>query len=345
MINKIEISNFLAFRRDDKSIVESFNINFSDGVNIFIGENGTGKTSLLKMLFAACEYSKNNHHLNVSGSKKFKNYFVSNVENTGMLLNYDTGDGYSYFKVEANGKYFEYKTSLSEDFSGGFDGLDEWRTLDIKPIFIPSKEMLSHSKGLLAMHMKMEIPFDVTLIDILANAQLPVSREVSPLDKILLDKISDIIDGEVVYENDTFYAVKRGGMKLEFSLEAEGLRKFGLLWKLIRNGLLNDKTILFWDEPEANLNPTLIPVLVDFLIELHRNGVQMFIATHDYSFVRYFDLKKDNFAVLFHNLYKNKNGYIECDSSTGYIQLNNNAFEKADKALYDMIVNKALEAF
>ena len=39
--------------------------------------------------------------------------------------------------------------------------------------------------------------------------------------------------------------------KVDFSLEAEGLRKLGLIWKLIRNGLLEKGTVLLWDEPEA----------------------------------------------------------------------------------------------
>ena len=39
---------------------------------------------------------------------------------------------------------------------------------------------------------------------------------------------------------------------MDFSLEAEGLRKLGLIWKLIRNGLLEKGTVLLWDEPEAN---------------------------------------------------------------------------------------------
>lgn len=48
------------------------------------------------------------------------------------------------------------------------------------------------------------------------------------------------------------------GQKIDFSLEAEGLRKLALLWKLIRNGLLEKDSILLWDEPESNLNPELV---------------------------------------------------------------------------------------
>lgn len=63
-------------------------------------------------------------------------------------------------------------------------------------------------------------------------------------------------------------------------MEADGLKKFALLWTMINSGLLRKNTILLWDEPEANINPELIPILVDIILELQRNGVQIFVATH-----------------------------------------------------------------
>ena len=47
------------------------------------------------------------------------------------------------------------------------------------------------------------------------------------------------------------------------------------------NGSLTEGTILLWDEPEANINPKLIPVLTEIILELGRNGAQIFLATHD----------------------------------------------------------------
>ena len=88
-------------------------------------------------------------------------------------------------------------------------------------------------------------------------------------------------------------------------MEAEGYRKLGLLWKLIRNGLLESGSVLLWDGPEANLNPELYPVLVDALLKLQRHGVQMFIATHSYNFAKYLEIRREKAEdVLFHNLYR-----------------------------------------
>ena len=110
-----------------------------------------------------------------------------------------------------------------------------------------------------------------------------------------------------------FYIQKKDGRKVDFSLEAEGYRKFGLLWKLIRNGLLEPGSILLWDEPEANLTPEMYPVLADVLLELQKNGVQMFIATHSYNFAKYLEIRREKqHQVQFHNLAGHKQIVYYC---------------------------------
>ncbi|KYH32062.1 DNA replication and repair protein RecF [Clostridium tepidiprofundi DSM 19306] len=296
-IDKICLKNITAF--------DELKMDFSKGINVIIGENGTGKTTLLKMIYAACEWS--NETMDEDKTKNIFNYFNYGKKDINLLKNYDRKDTYSVFEATSKDNKFEFNLSYDAILK-----LGKWSELGIKSIFIPTTEMLSHSKGFLAMNQNYSMPFDATQIDIIVNAELPETRNVSKLNQKLLNIISKVIDGEVIYENDTFYVVKNNGMKVEFSFEAEGLRKFGLLWKLIRNGLIEKDTILLWDEPEANINPELMPVLIDVLLELQRNGVQVFIATHSYNLAKYFEIKrteKDN--VLFHNLYKEKKLYKE----------------------------------
>lgn len=169
---------------------------------------------------------------------------------------------------------------------GGFFNFSDWLGLNISAVFISTTEMLAHSKGFLAMNQKYNMPFDGTQVDIIVNASLPETREISKSCQAMLEKISEAIDGTVTQEDDVFYVIKKDGRKIEFPLEAEGLRKLGLLWKLIRNGLLEEGSALLWDEPEANLNPELYPLVVNILLELQKNGVQIFIATHSYKFCK-----------------------------------------------------------
>ena len=69
------------------------------------------------------------------------------------------------------------------------------------------------------------------------------------------------------------------------------MRKLALLWLLIRNDVIRPGSVLFWDEPETNLNPKLFGVLMEVLLALQRNGVQIFLATHDYVILKELDLR------------------------------------------------------
>jgi len=224
------------------------------------------------------------------------------------------------------------------------NGDDPWRAMNINSILIPSSEMLSHSPGFLALNYIYKLPFDQTQIDILANAQLPETREVSDRDHNILKSLSDIIDGDVLYENDTFYIAKKNGRKIEFSLEAEGLRRLGLLWKLVRNGLLSSGSVLLWDEPESSLNPELIPALVETLYKLMRSGVQIFIATHNYFLAKYIEvLNTEPEKLLYLFLFKDDKRYIGVKCSKAYANVDNNPIEAAEEKLYRAILQKAME--
>ena len=49
-LTKIEAENFTVF--------EDITIPFSSGLNVLVGENGMGKTHIMKLAYAACQASK-----------------------------------------------------------------------------------------------------------------------------------------------------------------------------------------------------------------------------------------------------------------------------------------------
>ena len=132
--------------------------------------------------------------------------------------------------------------------------------------------------------------------------------------------------------------------EIEFTLLAEGLRKLGLLWLLIRNGTLKPGAVLFWDEPETNLNPKLYGVVIDVLLELQRLGVQMFLATHDYVILRELDLKaKEGDQVAFHSLYRSpETGEIACHTTGRSAEIHPNAIMEAFDSIYDREIKRSL---
>jgi len=114
------------------------------------------------------------------------------------------------------------------------------------------------------------------------------------------------------------------------------MRKLGLLWLLIRNGTLLDGSVLFWDEPETNLNPKQFGALVEILLELHRLGVPGIPGDpHDYVILKELDLRRrKRDQILFHALYRDKTGKIDCRSTSAFLDIHPNAIAETFTDLY-----------
>jgi predicted ATPase len=127
-------------------------------------------------------------------------------------------------------------------------------------------------------------------------------------------------------------------------MEASGYRKFGLLATLIRNEQIKSNSILFCVDSENSLNPELIPVLVDILLELSRNGVQIFIATHSEILASYFYVnQQQGDSVMFYSLYKNEQGQIKADSNDRFDLLYHNKLTEEPVKLYEKQIEKGFE--
>ena len=127
---------------------------------------------------------------------------------------------------------------------------------------------------------------------------------------------------------------------------AEGFRKFGVLQRLLQNCSLVPGVTgsLFWDEPESNLNPQLMKLLVQTMLELSRSGQQIILATHDYVLLKWFDLLVNTDAgdhIRFHSLSR-ENGDVRVQSADDYRQLNSNAIANTFSDLYDEEIKRSL---
>ena len=322
-INRVEIKNFTVFN--------DVSIDFNSGINVIIGENGTGKTHLLKLIYAFCLLQKTSDLY--SFKFKIEEMFASNDTSNLFNFNHDKID----IVIEDNKKI--YKISITKE---NYFEIADTKEYIIPAVFIPAKEMLSMS-NITRIHDKYskELSLDKTLLDIIRKSQNIKPNNPPELAKNIISKLEKIIDGEVFVKNDnSFWIRKSNQSEIPFSMEAEGLRKFGLLWQLIMNESITDNTVLLWDEPEANINPKLIPDLVEMVLELSRNGVQVFISTHDYILAKYFEVKrKENDSVRFHSLYKTNEG-VKCESNINFRDLNNNSIIIAFDELMDEVINR-----
>lgn len=215
---------------------------------------------------------------------------------------------------------------------------------EVNCIFIPSKDMLTHSKGLVSMADKFyEFPFDKTLIDIIKIASQWQLKEPPKIALNILPILEKMMDGKVVIENEEFYVKKNNGEMVNFAMEAEGLKKIGLLWQLLMNENITENSVLLWDEPEANINPKFIPYLVEILIELQKNGVQIFLTTHDYIFAKYFEVKRsESDEIMYYSLYKTNDG-VKYENNINFADLKNNTIMDTFIQLYKDEVERAME--
>ncbi|MCL2422080.1 MAG: AAA family ATPase [Defluviitaleaceae bacterium] len=291
--SSIEIKKFTVFN--------DVNINFGQGVNVIIGENGTGKTHLLKLIYA-------------------DNFDTLKPESKEDIIN----------------ALFYSDITVSRDFVNTIE-------YDGKPanyVFIPAKEMLSMSKlRFLHEEYSKDFPIDRTLVDIIKKAQILKPNTPPALAQKIAPILEKIIDGTVFMKEDgTFWIKKHNQMEIPFAMESEGFRKLGLLWQLIMNKSITKETVLLWDEPEANINPKLAPIIVDILFALASQGVQIFMATHDYTFAKYFEIRRkaeDN--LLFLSLYKTDDG-VKAETSESFKDLKQNSIISSLDLLMDEVI-------
>lgn len=336
-LTRVELENFTVFAELDQT--------FSPGINVLIGTNGTGKTHLLKVLYAACAITAG-EDADKGLSIKLRGIFKPHQGRIGRLIR-RRSDKYGAKLVvsQQNGAQLIAHFFLnSANEIAQSDTLSAWQKETLDSTYIPVKEMLAHAPGFLATAARREIAFEDIYTDIIKRAFLPkLIQPVGLMNPELIASLQTILGGGIFLKGDVFFLKNKQGI-LEFSLLAEGIRKVALLWLLIQNGTLALGSILFWDEPEANLNPSLMGQVVEVLLELQRLGVQIFLATHNYVLLKEFDLRKQpNDAVRYISLYLDESGSAVSHTSDDYNQIHPNAISDTFADLYQRDIARALK--
>ena len=341
MIRKIKFEKFTAF--------EDLEIDFSPGINIFVGENGTGKTHILKAAYAACDIAKSQKSL----AEKVNKVFLPSGQRIGRLVKRTQGSTQGFFEVTRTlpkaKKSIGIRLSMSNhtqepDKATVSGSPKQWMEHALESVYIPVKDMMANAPGFRSLYNLRNIHFEEVYADIIDRAFLGALK--GPTDqarKRLLEILQRSMDGKVISKREEFFLKNKQG-ELEFTLLAEGMRKLALLWVLIQNGTLLNGSVLFWDEPETNLNPRLMGTVVEILIELQRVGVQIFLTTHDYVILKEFDLQTTKGdLILYHSLYRNeKKGEIEVNSTDSFLTIQPNAIDDTFGNIVDREIGKSM---
>ena len=331
-ITRIRLNNFTVF--------ESVDFEPSPGLNVLIGANGTGKTHLMKVAYGACDVSGTDESLH----QKLIRLFLPSGRRIGRLVRRRQGVDTCRITVADEDRALSIRFTSRESDRKWHRGHIPWGSKRIDSAYIPVKEMLANAPGFISLYDRREIHFEEIYRDILTQAFVPIERGPIPSERRgLLKILNEAMGGSVTAKDEEFFLKSRDG-NLEFTLLAEGLRKLGLLWLLIRNGTLLEGSVLFWDEPETNLNPRLYRAVMKVLLELQRLGVQIFVATHDYAVLKELDLgSREGDAISFHTLSRDgNNGTVDLCSFEEMRAIDPNLIVEAFDDLYERDIQRSI---
>ncbi|MDR1482654.1 MAG: AAA family ATPase [Synergistaceae bacterium] len=233
-IDRAKIKDFLVFKGE-------FAVNFCRGVNVLIGANATGKTTLMKALYAVCNISSSTiireEILEIHSPFIVKGYFTQILKHieaekglNAVLSVYDNSiskEPVVNILLDSNLESESISIQASSSTM-----LKKWMEKDIKSVFIPEKDLLSNSRGLPETYEYGNAQYTQCEIDVVKKARVLANRPEQPLYR----EICDLIGGEPENDGQNFFIKRRGLEKrIPFSMEASGYRKFGLLATLIRN--------------------------------------------------------------------------------------------------------------
>ncbi|MBE7195557.1 MAG: AAA family ATPase [Gordonia polyisoprenivorans] len=274
----------------------SLDLEFSPGLNVVIGENGAGKSQLIKLLYSTTKVLSDRQgerptkgNLNSAIARKLVGVF--RPEALGRLTNRQQGRTRCEVSVEYRGM-----TPLAFGFATNSSAEVRTETvpdqfLTETPAFIPTRELLSIYPGLVGIFDERALDLEETWRDTALLLARPVRR--GPKEAVIrsvLEPISRALGGRIVEDGGRFYLVQAGLGNLEMHLVAEGFRKLGMIVRLVSSGVLLEGGYLFWDEPETNLNPKTLGDVAKTIVELSNSGVQVFVATHSIFLLREIEL-------------------------------------------------------
>lgn len=344
-IKTLNLSNFMLF--------ESAEINWSKNINVICGENGTGKTTLLKVMYSMLKPLGKGHKENVTKEieekifvEKLQGVFRPDGMKIGRLVSRKQGSNRTDFSVVLDKK---------KQLSIGFGNRQE-NHADIKMdnnmsslgnfdvVYIPTKEMISTTEHFSSLYEQYHIDFEEMYYDLAKLLDRPLSKGPNTNEQNeVLRSFEELMKGQIVQKDKKFYLKIKGEGEFEMGLLSDGYRKLSMIIYLILSGSLNKNTILFWDEPETNMNPKMIRPIVQAMVSLAKMGVQIFVTTHDYfvqqefnMLTAYPELNPDKLDIQFMALYKDEQtNEIKYEIESSASELEHNAIMQEFDAMYD----------
>lgn len=324
------------------SVFASATVLFSPGINVIIGENGSGKTHLMKASYALASSGMIRRH-----GGEFAPALAS------ALIDIFRPLGGKLSSLRRRGA--EGRSGLAADFTSGrrvsaiISPEDETlnvpddnypRTFTDDPIFIPARETVSFMRGFVGLASLYDLPFDRTYRDLACALDVPAVRDDKLRDssRRIMGAIERVCGGRFDFREGggAIFRDERG--ESSANVVSEGLLKFAALSRLLENGMIRpgDSGPIFWDLPESGLNPKLLKVLAGIIIELSKNGLQLIISTHSYILLKYLQILADRDSTRYHLLTHGPDGATAIESADRYDMISRDPIAETYENLFDL---------
>ena len=163
-LTRILLKRFTAF--------ESLDLSLSPGINAFLGANGTGKTHLMKVAYAACDATKPG----VRFTDKLARLFLPSNRRIGRMVKRRRGRSQARIEVWWPDTIFRssFSSLVKSPESIRPQRRNLWlRETPLSSVYIPVKEMLANAPGFRSLYSSRSIHFEEVYSDILDRAFLP----------------------------------------------------------------------------------------------------------------------------------------------------------------------------
>ena len=258
------------------------------GINLIVGENGSGKTFLLKALYATIKAIET-HERGDDIKKPFPAHLGEKLHWTFQAKT--NGD---LVTKQPDKKPADFQAIISKKnihFTFGQDATKQVTLIankverkNIDSIFLPPKEVLSFQKIILQSRDKDKIfGFDDTYYDLaVALGGVPVRGNFQNEVKTFREQLKTMLEGKIEATKEGEWIYTKGKYKFPMSVTAEGIKKLGILDTLLGSKYLVKGSVIFIDEPETALHPHYISTFLEELALLVDAGFQIFMASHSY---------------------------------------------------------------
>jgi AAA15 family ATPase/GTPase len=343
-IQTLDLKNFMLF--------EEASVDWSKNINIICGENSTGKTTLLKAMYSVVKPISKSNPDNLTKDvmekmfvEKLQGVFRPDEMKIGRLVNRVQGSNRTDFRVVLE-KNQEVSIGFGNRQESHADILLNLKNTNHKfdAIYIPTKEMISNTQHFATLYEEYHIDFEEMYYDLSKLLDRPLSKGPNTNEQNeILQSFEEIMKGKIIQKDKKFYLKVKGEGEFEMGLVSDGYRKLSMIIYLILSGSLNKNTILFWDEPETNMNPRMIRPIVQALTALAKMGVQIFVTTHDYfvqqefnMLAEYSELNPERLDIRFMSLYRDKEtNRLKYEMKSTASELEHNVIMQEFDAMYD----------